>query len=101
MPVMSNPLSIQSSLPAPEPAPVRSGVARPAQIAAPATKAAKLYVNPEYQFDPTVGLVVIEFHDTAGNLTNSFPSQRQLEAYRMHQQTPPGEETLDGTPAAG
>jgi hypothetical protein len=58
---------------------------------APAAKPVPLFVNPSYKFDPTVGLVVIEFHDNSGTISNSIPSQRQLQAYRDHQETPPGE----------
>jgi hypothetical protein len=50
-------------------------------------------VNPSFQFDPTVGLVVIEFHNNAGALTNSIPTQKQLAAYRDNQATLPGEQT--------
>jgi hypothetical protein len=89
---MSNSLSIQAG------ASVGGSVASPqtsTPTRAPATPPAKpvqLYVNPSYQFDPTVGLVVIEFHNDQGTLSNSIPSQRQLAAYRTHQQTPPGEQ---------
>jgi hypothetical protein len=38
--------------------------------------------NPELQLDPALGVVVIEFRNTAGTVTTSIPSQRQLEAYQ-------------------
>jgi hypothetical protein len=97
MSAMSNPLSFQAVAPIAGSG-ARSLSALPARAQTPVAPAAKpvpLYVNPSYQFDPTVGLVVIEFHDNAGTLTNSIPTQRQLEAYRTHQETPPGE----GTPS--
>jgi hypothetical protein len=96
MSVMSNTLSIQTSLPILGPgdstAPARSTA--PASVQEPA-KAVPLFVNPSFQFDGPVGLVVIEFHDETGKVTSSIPNQRQLNAYRTHQETPPGE-----TPAA-
>jgi hypothetical protein len=97
---MSNSLSIQAILPAfgaissagakntVPPKAAATPEAPPATVAQ--VKAPKLYVSPDYRFDPTTGLVVIEFHDKSGNLTNSIPSQRQLDAYRTGQQTPPG-----------
>ena len=88
-----------------------SGVSRaesPGQAASPASaaatttgKPARLYVNPDYQFDPTLGLVVMEFHDASGNLTNSIPSQRQLDAYRTQMQTEATSKPPDGTPSVG
>ncbi len=90
---MSNQLSIQAGLSVAgsgdNTAPTRNVEA----AQAPATKPVPLFVNPSFQFDPTVGLVVIEFHDSKGAISNSIPSQRQLAAYRNHQATPPGEQT--------
>jgi hypothetical protein len=51
----------------------------------PTTKPGRFYVNPDYQFDPALGLVVVQFHDASGKLTNSIPSQRQLEEYKAQQ----------------
>jgi hypothetical protein len=51
--------------------------------------------------------VVIEFHDNTGAVSNSIPSQRQLEAYRTGQEIPPTEQpsptprAADGKTAAG
>ena len=89
---MSSPLSIQGGLPpgAPQEAP-QSSPTTP-NTAAPMPKPAQLYVNPSYRFDPTVGLVVLEFHDSNGAISNSIPSQRLLEAYRTHQAIPPNEQ---------
>ena len=98
---MSNSMSLQANLPSFGATASGGGstTVRPKAAAAPETpapavpeaKPPKLYVNPDRRFDPTTGLVVIEFHDASGNLTNSIPTQRQLEAYRTHQQTPPGQ----------
>jgi hypothetical protein len=92
---MSSNLSIPGSLPTPGmgggTVPVKAGTAAPA-VAAPAEKStAPWYVNPDFRFDPSTGLVVIEFHNDSGQLTNSIPSQRQLDAYRLHQTPLPGE----------
>jgi len=96
---MSNQLSIQSALPAlgsgESPAPIRGSMAVqvPAQSAAP--KPVQLFVNPSHQFDPTVGIEVLQFHDSTGVVSSTIPSQRQLAAYRTHQATPPGEPSLE------
>ena len=63
----------------------------PAQPGTPAAKPAPLYVNPDLKFDPAVGILVLEYHNDAGALTNSIPSQKQLDAYRYHQTPLPGE----------
>ena len=38
--------------------------------------------NPSLQLEPTLGLVVIQFRNDAGMVTNSIPSERQLRAYQ-------------------
>ena len=102
---MSNQLSIHAgqATPSDTTSPPR-GAAPPPTHTAPIAKPVPLFVNPSFQFDPTVGLVVIEFHDDKGTLTNSIPSQRQLEAYRTHRDTLPGEQpppTVNGKTAPG
>jgi hypothetical protein len=42
---------------------------------------------------PGLNRVVLEFFNSAGALTNSIPSQRQLDAYRLA--------ALSGVPAGG
>ena len=78
---------------------VKAAAPARAEIAlGPTAKPAKLFVNPDFHFDPTAGLVVIEFRNDSGNVTDTIPTQRQLEAYRTHQgpprasdgKTPPG-----------
>lgn len=111
---MSNPLSIQAGLAYPG---VGDSIA-PAGLATPAagqahatptqtsqtpaaTQTAKpipLFVNPSFSFDPTVGIVVIDFHDDKGTVTSSIPSQRLLEAYREHLKSPPGEQPVTPPP---
>jgi hypothetical protein len=62
----------------------------PAQ--APPTPPAVLVANPSLRFDPVSGLVVIEFHDQAGDVTTSIPTLRQLEAYRIWGEPVPSED---------
>ena len=52
---------------------------------------AQSYTNPALRLDPALGLIVIEFRNDAGSITSTIPSERQLEAYRMHQEAVPGE----------
>ena len=110
MSAMSNQMSIQTGLPvhgsgdSTTPARANTSAPTPAPISAPVAKPVALFVNPSYRFDPTVGLVVIEFHDNTGTVSNTIPSQRQLAAYRTHQETPPGEQAplpADAKTAAG
>lgn len=49
-----------------------------------------IYANPKLYLDPQLELVVMEFRDTSGKATTTFPSQRQMEAYRSHQEAVPG-----------
>jgi hypothetical protein len=96
---MSNQLSIQSALPVLGSGEnqiqtrgvmqVQGSVQAPAQT--PVPKPVPLFVNPSRQFDPTVGIEVIQFHNSAGAVSSTIPSQRQLAAYRSHQATLPGE----------
>ena len=64
-----------------------SAAAPPTPVRAPAQP----FVNPGLRLDPALGLVVIEFRDRAGAITGSIPSERQIQAYRLHQQPPPGQ----------
>ena len=83
----------------------------PASAATPAPETAqpgKLYANPDFHFDPAAGLVVIEFRNESGKVTNTIPTQRQLDAYRSHQDAPgdaPGDtpalKSPDGTASTG
>jgi hypothetical protein len=111
---MSNMLSIQPGLPlrgsGDSTAPPRNTAPPPGPPPAPAAKPVPLFVNPSFQFDSSVGLVVVDFHDDTGRVTNSIPSQQQLDAYRSHRATlprqgpPPVTEsssTGDGKIAAG
>jgi len=39
--------------------------------------------NPRLTVDPSVNRVVLEFFNSSGAITNTIPSQKQLEAYRL------------------
>lgn len=38
--------------------------------------------NPTLRFEPNLDVVVVEFRDSAGAVTGSVPTQKQLDAYR-------------------
>ncbi len=40
------------------------------------------FPSPVYHLDATLGIEVMQFVDQSGGITQSFPSQRQLDAYR-------------------
>lgn len=41
--------------------------------------------NPRLRLDPALGVVVMEFLDSAGKLSRSTPTEAQLRAYRQAQ----------------
>lgn len=72
----------------------------PAQ--APPAASPVIVANPSLRFDPVSGLVVMEFHDAAGDVTSQIPTLQQLEAYRIWGQPvpsldTPGADTLGST----
>jgi hypothetical protein len=79
---MPNDLRITAITPA-KPAPMDSHPA-PQQEAAPSTAtAAPSYPNPSMHIDPALNIVVIEFRNTAGTVTDTTPTEQQLDAYRQ------------------
>jgi hypothetical protein len=40
-------------------------------------------INPDFYLDPALNIVVLQFFDSKGNVTQSIPSQKQLDAYRL------------------
>lgn len=64
--------------PAAAPAPFTSASST---TGAPSSRAPSL-PNPSLRLDPGLGVVVLQYHDGAGNITRSIPTQRQLAAYR-------------------
>jgi hypothetical protein len=60
---------------------------RPALLSAAETVAAAAQgpfsPNPSSYIDPALGIVVIEFHNSAGKVAATIPTPRQLAAYRQ------------------
>lgn len=54
--------------------------------------------NPSERLDPGLGLIVLSLHDATGQVTDSIPTARQLQAYRVWQQAQVGA-TPGPTPA--
>ncbi|MDE2516831.1 MAG: hypothetical protein KGL12_12450 [Rhodospirillales bacterium] len=61
--------------------------------------------NPSVLLDPTLGLVVIAFHNAAGTVTRTIPSERQIAAYqqwnRDHSGPAPPAIAADGAEGVG
>lgn len=53
----------------------------------PSTPANQPSPNPTLQLDAEVGIVVLEFRNADGAVTNSIPTQQQLDAYRHWQES--------------
>lgn len=58
--------------------------------------------NPSLRLDPGLGLVVIEFHNTAGAVIGTIPTEQQLQAYRRWQdaRVGPADQADAAAPAA-
>jgi hypothetical protein len=50
--------------------------------AAPPPAAAPVTPNPRLRLDGSLGMVVIEFRDSVGDVANTIPTPRQIAAYR-------------------
>ncbi len=100
---MPNDLTIQAAAPAN----IGSGgavPARPAATAAPVGQATPLpspSPNPSLELNAALGLVVIEFRNSAGTVTSSIPTAQQLEAYRLWQESGVGLAPNLGAPVPG
>ena len=80
---MPNDLIVRPIAPlSPEPAAQESTAAPPERDAASVPATDNALPNPTLRLDPTLGLVVIEFHNQSGHVTTSIPGARQLDAYR-------------------
>jgi hypothetical protein len=64
-----------------------SGAPTPAAQVAAASSTANPTPNPTLELDAALGLVVIQFHNDSGAVTSSIPSQQQINAYRLWQET--------------
>ena len=81
---MSSNIALDPALPALAPLPIKPQT--PAAAASPAvTDAAKSpnLPNPRFTVDPGLNRVVLEYFASDGMLTNMYPSQKQLDAYRL------------------
>ena len=81
---------ISQSPPAVTEVPASAPVGRPRRRSVPAAAPAApsptaAAGNPSLRLDPGLGLVVIEFRDTAGVVTGTIPTAQQLQAYRRWQ----------------
>ena len=41
-------------------------------------------LNPQPTIDPALGIVVTEYFNHAGEMTNQYPTARALDSYRIH-----------------
>ncbi len=71
-----------SSVSPPAPATGRSAPPDTPPRADPAAE--RVLPNPSLRLEPELGLVVIEFRNDSGTIEASYPSARQLAAYRAH-----------------
>ncbi len=66
-----------------------AGVKSAATAAASTTISSQsLHTNPVSQLDPALGIVVLGFYNNQGVETSSIPTQKQLNSYRLHGETP-------------
>ncbi|MBR0672963.1 hypothetical protein [Neoroseomonas soli] len=75
-------LSIRPAVEPPRAPQRAAGAERDAGAAPPQPAPAPATPNPRLRLDGSLGMVVIEFRDTAGGVANTIPSPRQMEAYR-------------------
>ena len=73
---------------------VRPADAAEAASAKPGAPSPRL-LNPAPVLDPALGIVVTEFFNRAGDLTDQYPTRRMLEGYRIH------DLPEDGAPPSG
>ncbi len=66
--------------------------AAPADTGSAAKTALPDLPNPSMHLDPQLGMVVLEFHNTSGQVTNTLPTQQQLDAYRAFGVPKPGDD---------
>lgn len=78
------------------------GADRVAGSAPPAASPEVGPANPRMRLDRDLGMVVIEFRDSAGRVSVSLPTPREIEAYRASLKfgadVPPGVKALNVTP---
>lgn len=78
------------------------GADRAAGSAPPAASPEVGPANPRMRLDRDLGMVVIEFRDSAGRVSVSLPTPREIEAYRASikfgAEVPPDVKGMDATP---
>jgi len=84
---MSNGIQALGSLQGAEPVAQASTRANAPSVAGlasaePAAAPGPFIPNPSLHIDPGLGIVIIEFHDTAGKVSSTIPTERLLDAYR-------------------
>jgi hypothetical protein len=90
---------VKSAAPVKFDAPVNTNApAGPVQHTAPLTSSAP---NPTLELNAALGLVVIEFRNSTGTVTNTIPSQQQLQAYQQWQMSGVGSPPSLGGSATG
>ncbi|HQT66044.1 MAG: hypothetical protein B7Z78_06775 [Rhodospirillales bacterium 20-60-12] len=88
------PISIQAASPS------RVDTARPPSPAGPAGTTAGQNIdlpNPTLEFDPALGLVIIELRNQQGLVTSTIPTAPQLAAYRTGQLPLPHQSAAEGS----
>ena len=81
---MSSNIAIDPVLPALAPLPFKAEAATPSAspVVTDSPKSPNL-PNPKFTVDPGLNRVVLEYFASDGLLTNMYPSQKQLDAYRL------------------
>ena len=75
-----SPIVPAKSTPAIQAAPVTAAVSSAAPTAATAP-----HPSPISLLDPSTGLVVLQFYNAQGTETESLPTKKQLDSYRLHE----------------
>jgi hypothetical protein len=81
------PLGAAAAIPPARALPAEASAATPTARAL----AAPPMPNPRLRLDPSLSLVVIEFRDAGGEVSQSIPSPKELAAYRDQPRAEPGE----------
>jgi hypothetical protein len=78
---MAQDLTVRASAPlSPAPAAERTRAAEPPPAPQPPPNVAP---NPRLRIDGELGMLVIEFRDSAGEVAQSYPNPKEIEAYRV------------------
>jgi hypothetical protein len=86
---MPHDIPVSPVLTSPNAAPAPPPEERNGELTPPPAANPRPFPNPSLRLDAGLGMVVLEFRDDLGEVTNSIPSQRILQAYRDHVEPPP------------